>query len=312
MHRLRTAGTDGNRRAFSAQGSLVPIRDISLPGGDDRPFTPPVPSGNPVHPARSESFAISIPERVRHLPSPHPPRRCAPRAHRVRNALNRLCVVPPRRLTDERNGALSSCFPPLSTSPPRAPVPDPPQRFLAITRLPNLPNVEPSPPLVMYWSKTFCVGRAPYSPVWGNTLLPLRSMWLENLVAAMTMGVQRHVVLQYRCVLTPKLPLPNDIDLVPHRRDDTTDASQDAAGPSATISRSLGDSCWSRDCHKLITDGSENALCCYSVHVFDIPIRRWSRTTLTTTDVLRPDGPTRRCYTRTGSECSVAEIGYTR
>ena len=94
VQRLRTPGTDGNRRAFSAQGSLVPIRDISLPGGDDRPFTPPVPSGNPVHTARSESFAISIPERVRHLPSPHPPRRCAPRAHRVRNAFNRLRVVP--------------------------------------------------------------------------------------------------------------------------------------------------------------------------------------------------------------------------
>ena len=43
----------------------------------------------------------------------------------------------------------------------------------------------------MYWSKTFCVGRAPYSPVRGNTLLPLRTMWLEYLVAAMTKGVPK-------------------------------------------------------------------------------------------------------------------------
>jgi len=61
MGHPHTVTKDGSRRAFSTQGSPGPLRDISLPRGDDRPLTPPVPSGNPVPSARSESLSSPYP-----------------------------------------------------------------------------------------------------------------------------------------------------------------------------------------------------------------------------------------------------------
>jgi hypothetical protein len=163
----RTATKDGNRRAFSAVGSPAPLRDISLPGGDDRPFTPPVPSGNPVVPARSES-----------LPSPYPSGSASSlsastttlrassssRTQRTQSSSRRSTPGDSptngttRRLPTPNANASSTSLSATVAKSPRVPVPDPPPRFRAVPHLPNMLNVEPAPPPVMYWSK---------APVWG-------------------------------------------------------------------------------------------------------------------------------------------------
>lgn len=166
----RAATKDSSRRAFSAQGSPAPLRDISLPGGDDRSLTPPVPSGNPVPSARSES-----------LPSPYPSGSASSlsastttlrvssssRTQRTQSSASRRSTPgdsptngTARRLpTPNANAnASSTSLSATVAKSPRATVPDPPPRFRAVPHLPNMLNIEPAPPPVMYWSK---------APVWG-------------------------------------------------------------------------------------------------------------------------------------------------
>jgi hypothetical protein len=159
----RTVTKDGSRRAFSAQGSPAPLRGIPLPG-DDHSLTPP-----PVPSARSES-----------LPSPYPSgsvsslsastttlrASSSSRTQRTQSASASRRSTPGdsptngtgRRLPTPNTNASSTSLSATVSKSPRVPIPDPPPRFRAIPHLPNVQNVEPAPPPVMYWSK---------APVWG-------------------------------------------------------------------------------------------------------------------------------------------------
>ncbi len=159
----RSLTRDDIRRAQSVHSSPTHLRDVALPVGDDRPFTPPVP------PARSES-----------LPSPYPSASASSlsastttlrvsnssRAQRAQSASRRSTPVGSptngtagRRLPTPNANASSTSLSATVAKSPRVPVPDPPPRFRAIPHLPNVVNVEPAPPPVMYWSK---------APVWGT------------------------------------------------------------------------------------------------------------------------------------------------
>jgi Rab9 effector protein with kelch motifs len=171
----RNLTKDGIRRAQSAHGSPVPLRDVTLPGGGDgRPLTPPVPSGTSIPSARSES-----------LPSPYPSgsnsslsastttlratnssrtQRAQSSSRRSTPADSPTNGTPGRRLPTPNANASSTSLSAAAaaagaTKSPRVPVTDPPPRFRAIPHLPNVANVEPAPPPVMYWSK---------APVWGT------------------------------------------------------------------------------------------------------------------------------------------------
>jgi hypothetical protein len=166
----RNLTKDGSRRAQSLHNSPGLIRDIALPGGDERPLTPPVPSGTAIPTARSES-----------LPTPYPSgsnsslsastttlrASNASRAQRAQSASSRRSTpadsptngTAGRRLPTPNANASSTSLSAAVAKSPRVPVPDPPPRFRAIPHLPNVVNVEPAPPPVMYWSK---------APVWGT------------------------------------------------------------------------------------------------------------------------------------------------
>jgi hypothetical protein len=159
----RTVTKDGNRRAFSVQGSPALLRDVSLPGGDGRSLTPPIPS---LPSARSDS-----------LPSPYPSgdasslsastttlrASSSSRTQRTQSSASRRSTPgdSPTNATGRRlptpNASSTSLSATVAKSS-RATVPDPPPRFRAVPHLPNMLNVEPAPPPVMYWSK---------APVWG-------------------------------------------------------------------------------------------------------------------------------------------------
>ena len=166
----RTVTKDSSRRAFSTQGSPAPLRDIPLPGGDDRSLTPPppVPSGNPISSVRSGS-----------LPSPYPSGSVSSlsastttlrasgssRTQRTQSASRRSTPAdsptngtPSRRIPTPNANASSTSLSATVAKSPRVPIPDPLPRFRAVPHLPNVQNVEPAPPPVMYWSK---------APVWG-------------------------------------------------------------------------------------------------------------------------------------------------
>ncbi|KAH9989555.1 hypothetical protein BJV77DRAFT_1069409 [Russula vinacea] len=156
----RAVTKEGNRRAFSAQGSPAPLRDISLPG----------------------VLAISIPKRVRQLPLRI--HHDAARLELIAYATHAVGFAPfhTRRLTDERDRAPSSysqCQRELDVAfchrlqVPRVPVSDPAPRYRTVPHLPNALNVEPAPPPVMYWSK---------APVWG--VLPTRGFRAHTVTLA--------------------------------------------------------------------------------------------------------------------------------
>ena len=86
-----------------------------------------------------------------------------------------------------------------------------------------------------------------------------------------------------------KPPSPNEIDLICHRRDDTLDTSRDAGRPSTTMSRSLGDSCWSQDCHNRWVS---------LVLQLRARLRHPDPALLQVVPDVRHDGPTRRRYTK--------------
>ena len=163
---------DAQHRNLTKDGSLraqsTPLRDVPLPGGDNRPLTPPVPSGTSI-PTRSES-----------LPSPYPSgsnnslsastttlrTSNSSRIQRAQSASRRSTPVGSptngtagRRLPTPNANASSTSLSAAVTKSPRVPMPDPPPRFRAIPHLPNMVNIEPAPPPVMYWSK---------APVWGT------------------------------------------------------------------------------------------------------------------------------------------------
>lgn len=168
----RNLTKEGIRRAQSVHGSPVPLRDVALPGGDDRSLTPPVPSGTSIpSAARSES-----------LPSPYPSgsnsslsastttlrvsnssrtqrAQSASASRRSTPASSPTIGTAGRRLPTPNANASSTSLSATAAKSPRVPVPDPPPRFRAIPHLPNMVNIEPAPPPVMYWSK---------APVWGT------------------------------------------------------------------------------------------------------------------------------------------------
>ena len=171
----RSVSKDAGRRAVSTQGSSpAPLRTISLPLGDDRPLTPPVSALNPVHAARSESLPLPYPSgsnsslsaststlRATSSSSPRTPR-AQSTSRRSTPGDSPTSTTTTRRLPTPNASSTS-----LSATPrdavaksPRTPAPDqpPPARFRAVPRLPNMQDVEPAPPPVMYWSK---------APVWG-------------------------------------------------------------------------------------------------------------------------------------------------
>ena len=164
---------DGSRRAYSIQGSPATLRDVPLPGADDHSLTPPpVPSANPIPPARSESLPSQYPSgSVSSLSASTTTLRLrassSSRTQRTQSASRRStpgdlptngtsCRLP----TPNANASSTSLSATVSKSP-RVPVPDPPPRFRAIPHLPNVQIVEPAPPPVMYWSKAQVWGALP-------------------------------------------------------------------------------------------------------------------------------------------------------
>ncbi|KAF8496165.1 hypothetical protein F5888DRAFT_1794727 [Russula emetica] len=276
----RNLTKDGSRRAQSMHGSPIPLRDVALPGGDERPLTPPVPSGTSIPSARSES-----------LPSPYPSgsnsslsastttlrTSNSSRTQRAQSASRRSTPAGSptngttgRRLPTPNANASSTSLPAAAAKSPRVPVPDPPPRFRAIPHLPNLANVEPAPPPVMYWSK---------APVWGT--LPTHgfrahTVTLADNVAWIFGGCdEKGCFKDMWCfnIETMQWTHPEmQGDLPPPCR----------AHSATLVGRKI-----------VLIGGGENASYYNSVHVFDIPTRRWSRPTLTTSDV----PPPRRAHT---------------
>jgi hypothetical protein len=166
----RNLAKDGIRRAQSAHGSPAPIRDVALPGADDRSLTPPVPSGTSIPTARSESLPTPYPSgsnsslsasttTLRATGSSRTQRAQSASSRRSTPAGSPTNGTAGRRLPTPNANASSTSLSATVAKSPRVPVPDPPPRFRAIPHLPNVVNVEPAPPPVMYWSK---------APVWGT------------------------------------------------------------------------------------------------------------------------------------------------
>ncbi|KAI0255637.1 hypothetical protein BJV78DRAFT_690122 [Lactifluus subvellereus] len=274
---------DASRRAISTQGSPAPLRDISLPTGDDRSLTPPVSAGTAGQENRSVSF-----------PSPYPSgsnsslsgststlrQASSSRAPRTQSTSRRSTpgdsptAGPTRRLptpsTNASSTSLSAATREAPARSPRTPAPDTAPRFRAVPHLPNVLNVEPAPPPVMYWSK---------APIWGA--LPTHgfrahTVTLADNVAWIFGGCDdRGCFKDMWCfnIETMQWSHPEmQGDLPPPCR----------AHSATLVGRKI-----------VIIGGGEGASYYNSVHVFDIPTRRWSRPTFTTADV----PPPRRAHT---------------
>jgi Rab9 effector protein with kelch motifs len=165
----RNLTKDGSRRAQSVHGSPAPIRDVALPGGDERSLTPPVPSGTSIPSARSESLPTPYPSGSNSSLSASTTTLRASNSSRTQRAQSassrRSAAGSPtsgtvgRRLPTPNANASSTSLSAAVAKSPRVPVPDPTPRFRAIPHLPNVVNVDPAPPPVMYWSK---------APIWGT------------------------------------------------------------------------------------------------------------------------------------------------
>lgn len=168
----RNLTNDSSRRAQSLHNSPGPLRDVALPAGNDRPLTPPVPSGTSIPPARSESLPTPYPSgsnsslsasttTLRATNSSRTQRTQSASSRRSTPAGSPTNGTAGRRLPTPNANASSTSLSAAAAvaKSPRVPVPDPPPRFRAIPHLPNVVNVEPAPPPVMYWSK---------APVWGT------------------------------------------------------------------------------------------------------------------------------------------------
>ena len=168
----RSVSKDPGRRAVSTQGSSpAPLRSISLPVGDDRPLTPLASAVNPVHAARSES--LPYPSGSNSLSASTSTLRATSSSSRAPLAQSTSRRSTPgdsptttttttRRLPtpNASSTSLSATQRDAAAKSPRTPAPDQPPapRFRQVPRLPNINDVEPAPPPVMYWSK---------APVWG-------------------------------------------------------------------------------------------------------------------------------------------------
>jgi Rab9 effector protein with kelch motifs len=166
----RNLTKDGSRRAQPVHGSPVPLRDVTLPGGGDRSLTPPVPSGTSIPSTRSESVPSPYPSGSNSSLSASATTLRASNSSRTQRAQSASRRSTPasssptngtagRRLPTPNANASSTSLSATVAKSPRAPAPDLPPRFRAIPHLPNMVNVEPAPPPVMYWSK---------APVWGT------------------------------------------------------------------------------------------------------------------------------------------------
>jgi len=155
-----------------------------------------------------------------------------------------------RRLPTPNANASSTSLSAAAAKSPRVPVPDPPARFRTIPHLPNMVNVEPAPPPVMYWSK---------APVWGT--LPTHgfrahTVTLADNVAWIFGGCdEKGCFKDMWCFNTgacARHPSPTEwAKLTPFsdRRNDAVDPSRDAGRPPTTVPRTLRDSCRSQDSH---------------------------------------------------------------
>ncbi|KAH9177240.1 galactose oxidase [Lactarius sanguifluus] len=283
----RAVSRDSFRRAISTHGSPAPLRDISLPGPDDRSLTPPVSAiTNVVHAPRSASSPVpysstsasslgsSTPTLRASGSSSRPPRQqSAPSRSTTgdsptNGSTRRLHTPGPNASSTSLSAAAREA--PASAKPARAPVQEPTPRFRAVPHLPNTTTIEPAPPPVMYWSK---------APVWG--ILPshgfrAHSVTLADNVAWIFGGCDdKGCFKDMWCfnIETMQWSHPEmQGDLPPPCR----------AHSATLIGRKI-----------VIIGGGEGASYYNSVHVFDIPTRRWSRPTFTTTDV----PPPRRAHT---------------
>jgi hypothetical protein len=168
----RNLTKEGSRRAQSAHASPAPLRDVILPAGDDRSLTPPppIPSGTSIPSARSESLPSPYPSgsnsslsastaTLRVSNSSRTQRAQSSASRRSTPASSPTIGTAGRRLPTPNANASSTSLSATVAKSPRGPVPDPLPRFRAIPHLPNMVNIEPAPPPVMYWSK---------APVWGT------------------------------------------------------------------------------------------------------------------------------------------------
>ncbi|KAH9003785.1 hypothetical protein EDB86DRAFT_2826355 [Lactarius hatsudake] len=267
----RAVSRDSFRRAISAHGSPAPLRDISLPGPDDRSLTPPVSAiTNVVHAPRSasspapyastssaSSLGSSTPTLRASGSSSRPPRQqSAPSRSTAgdsptNGSTRRLHTPGPNASSTSLSAAAREA--PASAKPARTPVQDPTPRLRAIPHLPNTTSIDPAPPPVMYWSK------APADNVaWifggCDDKGCFKDMWCFNIETMQW----SHPEMQG--------------DLPPPCR----------AHSATLIGRKI-----------VIIGGGEGASYYNSVHVFDISTRRWSRPTFTTTEV----PPPRRAHT---------------
>src|SRR6266702_5301269 len=174
----RAVSRDSIRRAISAHGSPAPLRNISLPGADDRSLTPPVSAiNNVVHAPRSasspapypsasaSSLTVSTPTLRASSSSSRPPRQQSASSRlttgdsptTTNGTVRRLPTPNPNASSNSLSAAAREAA--ASAKPPRAPVQEPAPRLRVIPHLPNATSIEPSPPPVMYWSK---------APVWGT------------------------------------------------------------------------------------------------------------------------------------------------
>lgn len=159
----RNLTKDGSRRAQSVHDSPAPFRDVALPGGDDRSLTPPVPSRSESlpspYPSASNSSLSASTTTLRTPNSSRTQRAQSSASRRSTPAGSPTNGTAGRRLPTPNANASSTSLSAAVAKSPRVPVPDPPPRFRAIPHLPNMVNIEPAPPPVMYWSK---------APVWGT------------------------------------------------------------------------------------------------------------------------------------------------
>ena len=167
----RAVSGDSIRPTISTHGSPTPLRDISLPGPDDRSLTPPVSAINTaVHAPRSASSPAPYPSasvsslRVSSSSS-RPTRQQSSSSRRstpgdspttTNGTARRLPTPNPTASSNSLSAAAREAA--VTTKPPRPPVQELAPRNRPIPHLPNATSVEPAPPPVMYWSK---------APVWG-------------------------------------------------------------------------------------------------------------------------------------------------